>query len=118
DIMGLFGDIKKFIKGVSGSTSLKEATMTAPNEIGCYKIFYKNMLKYTGSAEAGINKKVRNLYEGKILNNSVASKIYENRDSIKISWVVHKTKQECKEAALIAVDKYKPEWNMDELKSK
>lgn len=116
--MGLFGDVKQFIKGVSGNTTLKEATMSAPNELGCYKIFYKNVLKYTGSAEAGIHKKVKNLYEGKIQNNPVATKIYENRDSIKISWVVYKTKQECKEAALIAVNKYKPEWNMDELKNK
>lgn len=115
--MGLLSEIKHFIKGVSGNTSLKEATMNSPNEIGCYKIFYKNMLKYTGSAETGIQKKIRNIYEGKITNNPIALRMYEKRDDLKVSWVVCKTRKECKENAEISFNKYKAEWNLEEIEN-
>lgn len=116
--MSLFGDIKKVLKGVMGNTSLEEATKSSPKENGCYKIFYKNKLKYTGSAEVGIRKKLKNLYEGKITNNEVALKIYENRKDITVSWVVFKTKQECIESSEINFNRYKAEWNLEEIKSK
>ena len=41
--------------GLFSKKTLEEATKTAPNSMGCYKIYY-NGLKYVGKAEDGIRK--------------------------------------------------------------
>ena len=52
-----------FFSNLLLGTPLKEATKTAPNAMGCYKIYYHG-LKYVGKAEDGIRKRFVQYYNG------------------------------------------------------
>lgn len=76
--MGLFD----FLSAFSSGTSLKVATKSAPNSMGCYKIFLNGSLKYVGKAEDGIRKRFVQYYNGTTAHYPSAQKIYEHRDEI------------------------------------
>ena len=71
--------------GLFSKKTLEEATKTAPNSMGCYKIYY-NGLKYVGKAEDGIRKRFVQYYNGTTAHYPSARKIYEHRDEITVSW--------------------------------
>lgn len=91
---------------------LREAGMTAPNTIGCYKIYFNDSLKFIGRAEKGLRWFFVCLYNGTLADKSyIAKTVYRNRDKIKVAWVEIPSKSKCKEVQAELVDKLKPEWN-------
>lgn len=106
--MGLLTDLLKSISGMS----LKEATQKAPNQMGCYKIFQHGSLKYVGKAEDGIRKRFVQYYHGTTTHYSSGRKIYENRDSLTVSWQICKSREECRSLEKKWIDQYDPEWNV------
>lgn len=109
--MGFFDAVKNIAKttGVV-SVSLREATKTAPNSMGCYKIYY-NGLKYVGKAEDGIRKRFVQYYNGTTAHYSSAKKILDHRDEIKVSWVVLKSREQCRQLEAKWIRELNPEWN-------
>lgn len=101
--MGLFSRL------FSG-TPLKDATHSAPNSMGCYKIYY-NGLKYVGKAEDGIRKRFVQYYNGTTAHYPSAQKIYEHRDEITVSWVTLSSREACRETERKWIEQYHPEWN-------
>lgn len=115
--MGILGDLAKGFAGSFGSgisrVPLAEAKNVgvAPDEMGCYKIFCNGSLKYVGKAEDGIRKRFVQYYNGTTTSYSSGRKIYENRDNIKVSWVVCKTGEECRSLEAQWIRQYNPKWN-------
>lgn len=86
--MGIFSKIKKLAKSTGiVPMSLQEATKSAPNAMGCYKI-YCDGLKYVGKAEDGIRKRFVQYYNGTTAHYPSAKAIYAYRDRITVTWVV------------------------------
>ena len=100
--MGLFD----FLSAFSSGTSLKVATKSAPNSMGCYKIFLNGSLKYVGKAEDGIRKRFVQYYNGTTAHYPSAQKIYEHRDEISVAWVVLQSRQECRDTEAEWIDRY------------
>lgn len=110
--MGLFDTLKGMAQSTGAiSTKLSEATKVAPNSMGCYKIFCNGSLKYVGKAEDGIKKRFVQYYNGTTAHYSSAIKIYENRDNIKVSWVVLQSREQCREIEAKWIRELRPEWN-------
>lgn len=113
--MGFLGDLMKgMAEGVGASVGrvpLREAKSSAPDSMGCYKIYCDGGLKYVGKAEDGLRKRFVQYYNGTTAHYSSGRKIYENRDSIKVSWLVCKTRDECRSVEAQWIKQYKPEWN-------
>jgi len=105
--MGLFD----FLSAFSSGTSLKVATKSAPNSMGCYKIFLNGSLKYVGKAEDGIRKRFVQYYNGTTAHYPSAQKIYEHRDEISVALVVLQSRQECRNTEAEWIDRYQPPWN-------
>lgn len=105
--MGFFD----FLSTIAAGTPLKEATKTAPNAMGCYKIFLRGSLKYVGKAEDGIRKRFVQYYNGTTAHYPSAQKIYENRDNITVGWVVLGSRQACRDTERELINKYQPPWN-------
>ncbi len=108
---GILSGLTEGLGASSGKISLHEATKRAPNEMGCYKIYCGGGLKYVGKAEDGIRKRFVQYYNGTTAHYSSGRRIYENRDSIKVSWVICKTGEECKRLEAQWIKQYNPEWN-------
>lgn len=110
-------DVFEKIKQIGKSSGvipifLREAGMTAPNTIGCYKIYFNDDLKFIGRAEKGLRWFFVCLYNGTLTDKSyIAKKIYKNRLKIKVAWVEVPTKLQCKEIQAELIEKLKPEWN-------
>lgn len=85
---------------------LSDATREAPMEMGWYKIFYNNELKYIGHAESGLRNRFRELYNGTtveeelLLSASTSEKIFEHRDNIRVTWEVCNSLEQCRESIL------------------
>lgn len=103
--------IKKMI-ACATSISLKEATVKAPNMMGCYKIFQYGSLKYVGKAEDGIRKRFVQYYNGTTTSYSSGSKIYAARNSLKVSWQLCNSREECRSMEKQWIERLKPEWNV------
>ena len=99
-----------FFSNLLSGTPLKEATKTAPNAMGCYKIYYHG-LKYVGKAEDGIRKRFVQYYNGTTAHYPSAQKIYEHRDEITVSWKILPTREACRETERQWIEQHKPEWN-------
>lgn len=108
----LFQTVKSILNNFVGLTSLKDATSTAPNNMGCYKIFLQSELKYVGKAEDGIRKRFVQYYNGTTATYSSGRKIYEHRDEIKVSWMVLTSKEKCRQTEKEWIEKFDPEWNV------
>ena len=91
-------------------TSLEDATKSAPNTMGCYKI-YCGGLKYVGKAECGIRKRFVQYYNGTTAHYPSARKIYDNRDRITVNWVTLSSREECREVEAKWIRELSPEWN-------
>lgn len=109
-------DLLRLLKGIiesSGSVSipLKDATKTAPNRMGCYKIYLNGSLKYVGKAEDGIRKRFVQYYNGTTAHYSSAIKIYEHREQIKVKWAVLQSSEECRQTEAKWIRELHPEWN-------
>lgn len=90
--------------------SLQEATRSAPNAMGCYKI-HCGGLKYVGKAEDGIRKRFVQYYNGTTAHYPSAKAIYANRDRITVTWVVLKSREQCRRVEAKWIQELKPEWN-------
>lgn len=99
-----------FLSNILSGTPLKEAAKTAPNSMGCYKIYYHG-LKYVGKAEDGIRKRFVQYYNGTTAHYPSAKKIYEHRNEITVSWKVLGSREACRETEREWIEKYNPEWN-------
>lgn len=109
--MGILDMIKKLARATGiVSMSLQEATKNAPNTMGCYKIFC-NGLKYVGKAEDGIRKRFVQYYNGTTAHYPSAKAIYENRNSITVSWVVLSSREQCRQVEAKWIKELEPEWN-------
>ena len=107
----LFGNLFKAVGGAIGAgISLKDATKSAPNAMGCYKIYYHG-LKYVGKAEDGIRKRFVQYYNGTTAHYPSAKKIYEHRDEITVTWQVCSSREETRELEAKWIEQYDPEWN-------
>ena len=107
----LFNSFIKAVSGIAGpGTSLKEATKSAPNSMGCYKIYYHG-LKYVGKAEDGIRKRFVQYYNGTTAHYPSARKIYEYRDEITVTWQVCRSREETRALEAIWIAQYDPDWN-------
>ena len=104
--MGLFDLFSSF-----AGTSLKDATKSAPNSMGCYKIFLGGSLKYVGKAEDSIRKRFVQYYNGTTAHYPSAIKIYENRDKITVSWIVLGSRQACRDTEAEWIRQLDPPWN-------
>lgn len=107
--MGLFSTLLNVI-GIGG-VSLKNATKSAPNSMGCYKIYYNGELVYVGKAEDGVRKRFVQYYNGTTISYSSGRKIHENRDKVTVNWKVLSTREECRSVEKAWIDKYHPAWN-------
>jgi len=109
--MGLFDMLGSIAKktGVV-KVSLQEATKSAPNSMGCYRI-YCDGLKYVGKAEDGIRKRFVQYYNGTTAHYTSAQKIYENRDNITVMWQVCQTREQVREMEAKWIRELQPEWN-------
>ena len=96
--------------GLFSKKTLEEAAKTAPNSMGCYKIYY-NGLKYVGKAEDGIRKRFVQYYNGTTAHYPSARKIYEHRDEITVSWKICPSKEACRETERKWIEQYDPDWN-------
>ena len=108
--MGLLNGMFEAILNLSSSTTLKEAMKTAPNNMGCYKI-YIGSLKYVGKAEDGIRKRFVQYYNGTTMHYPSARKIYENRDKITVSWVILGSRDACRKTEAKWIRELRPPWN-------
>lgn len=109
--MGFFDAVKNLAKASGLSLpSLYEATKSAPNSMGCYKIYCKG-LKYVGKAEDGIRKRFVQYYNGTTAHYPSAIKIYENRDEITVNWVELQSREQCREVEAKWIRELDPEWN-------
>ena len=109
--LGLISGLAESSGASIGKIPLKEAKSSAPNEMGCYKIYCDGGLKYVGKAEDGIRKRFVQYYNGTTAHYPSAKKIYENRDRIKVSWVICKTREQCRSLENQWISQYNPEWN-------
>lgn len=104
-----------FLKNIIMSVSaipLKEATVKAPNAMGCYKIYQYGALKYVGKAEDGIRKRFVQYYNGTTTSYSSGSKIYANRNTLTVSWRMCSTREECRSLEKKWIEMYNPPWNV------
>lgn len=109
--MGIFDKIKKLAQSTGlVRMSLQEATRRAPNAMGCYKI-YCDGLKCVGKAEDGIRKRFVQYYNGTTAHYPSAKAIYANREKIAVSWVVLKSREQCRQLEAKWISELKPEWN-------
>ena len=108
--MMIFDFISKMVTNISQMT-LKEATSAAPNAMGCYKIFQHGTLKYVGKAEDGIRKRFVQYYNGTTTGYSSGRTIYENRDTLTVSWQLCNSREECRSLEKAWIEKYAPPWN-------
>lgn len=106
-----FDFIKKFVSSVT-TISLKDATTSAPNSMGCYKIFQHGSLKYVGKAEDGIRKRFVQYYNGTTTGYSSGSKIYAARNSLTVSWQLCGSREECRSLEKKWIEMYTPPWNV------
>jgi len=107
--MGLFGSILNIFSG--GRVSLQQATESAPNAMGCYKLYCDGNLVYVGKAEDGIRKRFVQYYHGTTAHYTSAIRIFENRDKITVSWKVLSSKEECRTTEAYWIKEYNPSWN-------
>lgn len=91
------------------SLSLKDASESASDSMGCYKI-YCNGLKYVGRAEGGVRKAFNQYYYGKP-RDEVSKKINQNKDKVSVSFVILPSKEKCREIEMKWLNSLKPEWN-------
>lgn len=109
--MGIFSKIKKLAKSTGiVPMSLQEATKSAPIAMGCYKI-YCDGLKYVGKAEDGIRKRFVQYYNGTTAHYPSAKAIYAYRDRITVTWVVLKSREQCRQVEAKWIRELKSEWN-------
>ena len=108
--MGFLDELFSGLTG-EGKIPLSEAKSSAPNQMGCYKIFYAGKLVYVGKAEDGIRKRFVQYYNGTTTHYTSGRKIFEHRDALKVSWKVLDSREECRETERIWIEKYAPEWN-------
>ena len=109
--MGIFDIVQSLAKSTGVVTiSLEDAIKSAPNKMGCYRI-YCNGLKYVGKAEDGIRKRFVQYYNGTTADYPSGRNIYENRDNIKVSWVVLQSREQCRQVEAKWIRELKPEWN-------
>ena len=102
-----------FLAGImgTGKAPLSEAVKSAPNAMGCYRIFYGGRLVYVGKAEDGIRKRFVQYWNGTTTHYPSGRKIHENRDNITVSWQVLKSREECREVERKWIESLEPEWN-------
>ena len=108
--MVLFNLLKAINVLVGNGVPLKEATKSAPNSMGCYKIYY-NGLKYVGKAEDGVRKRFVQYYNGTTAHYPSAKKIYEHRNEITVTWQVCSSREETRALEAKWIEEYDPEWN-------
>ena len=94
-----------------GKIPLSEAVKSAPNDMGCYKIFYGGKLVYVGKAEDGIRKRFVQYYNGTTAHYPSGRRIHENRESVKVSWQELPSREACRETERRWIEQYAPEWN-------
>lgn len=104
-MLGLFG-----FELFGGKMTLRQATKDAPNNMGCYKIYYQG-IKYVGKAEDGIRKRFVQYYNGTTAHYPSAKRIYEHRDEIKVSWQICHSRTECRQLEAEWIRNLHPEWN-------
>ena len=91
--------------------SLYDAKTQAPNDMGCYKIFYDGELVYVGKAEDGIRKRFVQYYNGTTAHYTSAKKIFEHRDELEVSWQILNSREECRTTEREWIEEFNPEWN-------
>ena len=107
----ILGNLLKAVSSTVGTgISLKNATTSAPNSMGCYKIYYHG-LKYVGKAEDGIRKRFVQYYNGTTAHYPSAKKIYQHRDEITVTWQVCNSREETRALEAKWIRQYDPEWN-------
>ncbi len=107
----LLGNLLRAVGGAVGmGTTLKDATESAPNSMGCYKIYYHG-LKYVGKAEDGIRKRFVQYYNGTTAHYPSAQKIYQHKDEITVTWQVCHSREETRNLEAKWIEQYDPEWN-------
>lgn len=111
-----FDFIKSIVSGVTaivgaGTILLEDATHSAPNSMGCYKIFQHGELKYVGKAEDGIRKRFVQYYNGTTAGYPSGSKIYAARDTLTVSWQLCSSREECRSLEKKWIEMYSPPWN-------
>ncbi|OON96083.1 MAG: hypothetical protein ATN36_06505 [Epulopiscium sp. Nele67-Bin005] len=112
--MGFLDLVLKKVKQPFGrrpQIPLKDAIVTAPNNMGCYKIHLNGKVKYVGRAEAGIRKGFLQFYNGVIMHYPPAEKIYAHRNELTVSWIILDSKKECKNLETRWLRDFEPEWN-------
>ena len=92
-------------------TPLKEAVASAPNAMGCYRIYCDGSLKYAGKAEDGIRKRFVQYYNGTTAHYPSAINIYRNRDRISVKWQVLSSREECRRTEAEWIRTLNPPWN-------
>lgn len=110
--MSFLNLVKSITSLICGSTSLYEATKSAPNSMGCYKIILNGSLKYVGKAEDGIRKRFVQYYNGTTAHYPSARKIYKYKDEIKVQWIVLNDRQKVRALEAKWIEQYNPEWNV------
>ena len=111
--MGLFGDIlKSVMSNMGGKDSLKNATRSAPNSMGCYKIYLHGSLKYVGKAEDGLRKRFVQYYNGTTAGYSSGRTINEHKDELTVEWDVLDSREKCRQVERQWIERFDPEWNV------
>ncbi|MBO5177321.1 MAG: GIY-YIG nuclease family protein [Lachnospiraceae bacterium] len=107
----ILGNLLKAVSSTVGTgISLKNATKSAPNSMGCYKIYYHG-LKYVGKSEDGIRKRFVQYYNGTTAHYPSAKKIYQHRNEITVTWQVCNSREETRALEAKWIRQYDPEWN-------
>ena len=100
--------LSSILSGLSGGGKipLSEAKSSAPNQMGCYRIYLGGKLMYVGKAEDGIRKRFVQYYNGTTAHYPSAQSIYEHRDEVKVSWQVLDSREACRETERRWIDDY------------
>lgn len=111
--MSLLGDLFSALGNLTGTgkAKLSEAKSSAPNKMGCYRIYYQGRLVYVGKAEDGIRKRFVQYYNGTTAHYPSAQNIFEHRDEITVSWQVLGSREACRSTERRWIEQYRPEWN-------
>lgn len=111
--MGLLDSFFKAVYDSKGTAkiSLKEAAESAPELMGCYKVFAGGELKYVGRSGYSLRQRFAQYYDGKMITSAAAKRIHDLRDDIQVSWIVLSSERDCSQMERQWILRLDPEWN-------